>query len=251
MASNPPGECCTKGTLHKGTPRGESVKIDGGIEGYLSRPQGKTKGDTAILYMPDIFGIWPNSQLMADTFADRGYTTLVIDMFNGDQLPPKLPEGLNLMDWFSNGSDGKNPHTPNEIDPVIVKGLQHLRSLGAKRIGAVGYCIGAKYVIRHFKDGIDVGFVAHPSFVQKEELEAITGPLSIAAAEFDDIFPQDKRHESEETLAKVGQPYQINLFSGVHHGFAVRGDPEVKLQRYAKEQAFDQAVAWFDNHLVQ
>lgn len=94
--------------------------------------------------MPDIFGIWPNSQLMADTFADRGYTTLVIDMFNGDQLPPKLPEGLNLMDWFSNGSDGKNPHTPNEIDPVIVKGLQHLRSLGAKRIGAVGYCIGAK-----------------------------------------------------------------------------------------------------------
>lgn len=107
-----------------------------------------------------------------------------------------------------------------------------------------------QYVIRHYKSGIDVGYVAHPSFVDEEELEAITGPLSIAAAETDSIFPAEKRHRSEEILQKVGQPYQVNLFSRVSHGFGVRGDVKVKAQRWAKEQAFIQAIQWFDEYLI-
>jgi len=98
--------------------------------------------------------------------------------------------------------------------------------------------------------GIDAGFVAHPSFVDEAELAAISGPLSIAAAETDSIFPAEKRHKSEEILIAGKQPYQINLYSGVEHGFAVRCDLSVKVQKFAKEQAFLQAVAWFDEHLL-
>ena len=75
------------------------------------------------------------------------------------------------------------------------------------------------------------------------------GPLSIAAAETDEIFPTPKRHQTEEILKELKQPYQINLYSGVEHGFAVRGDPERKEVNYAKEAAFLQAVQWFDVHL--
>lgn len=74
--------------------------------------------------------------------------------------------------------------------------------------------------------------------------------MSIAAAETDEIFPADKRHKSEEILAKGGQPYQINLYSGVVHGFAVRCDTSKKHERWAKEQAFVQAVTWFDSWLL-
>lgn len=98
--------------------------------------------------------------------------------------------------------------------------------------------------------GIDVGYVAHPSFVDEDELAAISGPLSIAAAETDSIFPTEKRHKSEEILIATKQPYQINLFSGVGHGFSVRCDLGVKVQRFAKERAFVQAVDWFDEYLV-
>jgi dienelactone hydrolase len=98
--------------------------------------------------------------------------------------------------------------------------------------------------------GIDVGFVAHPSFVEESELAAISGPLSIAAAETDQIFPAEKRHKSEEILFKTGQPYQINLFSGVVHGFSVRCDLSKKVEKFAKEKAFLQAVGWFDEYLL-
>lgn len=134
-----------------------------------------------------------------------------------------------------------------------------------------------QYVARFLKEGqVDVGYTAHPSFVTHEELGAIKGPFSIAAAgtcirpqqanlvfavneltretcvvpsETDNIFTTELRHESEGILIKTGQPWQINLFSGVQHGFAVRGDLSDVRVKYGKEQAFAQAVAWFNQYL--
>lgn len=104
--------------------------------------------------------------------------------------------------------------------------------------------------MRFLKPGsIDVGYCAHPSFVEDDELKAIKGPFAIAAAETDSIFPTEKRHHSEVLLKEVGQPYQINLYSGVEHGFAVRGDPSKQVTRYAKESAFLQALQWFAEYL--
>lgn len=48
----------------------------------------------ALLYSPDVLGIWKNSQLMEDQFAANGYHTLIVDTFNCDALslnrPPKV-----------------------------------------------------------------------------------------------------------------------------------------------------------------
>lgn len=44
-------------------------------------------------------------------------------------------------------------------------------------------------------------------------------------------------------------PYQINVYGGVDHGFALRADMSVKKNLYAMEDAFKQAVAWFENWL--
>lgn len=75
------------------------------------------------------------------------------------------------------------------------------------------------------------------------------GPLSIAAAETDQIFPNEKRHQTEDILRELKLPYQINLYAGVEHGFAVRGDPNNRTIQYAKEAALLQALQWFDEHV--
>lgn len=49
------------------------------------------------------------------------------------------------MKWLQQGSDGKNPHTPEAVDPIVAETLKWLKSeKGATRIGASGYCFGAK-----------------------------------------------------------------------------------------------------------
>ncbi|CAI6092338.1 unnamed protein product [Clonostachys chloroleuca] len=186
---------------------------------------------------------------MADAFASKGYPCLILDIFNGDPVPLKMPDNFDLNGWIAHGSDGNNPHTAEQIDPIIIAGLNYMKGLGLSRIGAAGYCFGAKYVVRNYNHGIQCAFLAHPSFVENSEFARISGPLSIAAAGVDEYFPTHKRHETEEILRTVGQEYQIHLYGAVGHGFAVRADPEDRVQRFAKEQAFHQALVWFNHHL--
>ncbi|KAF4980414.1 hypothetical protein FZEAL_3567 [Fusarium zealandicum] len=250
MASNQPAKCCTVGVRHEGEPAGKSIRIaNNSIEAYVATPSTENRKDVGILYLPDIWGICTNSQLMADQFAANGYTCLIPDLFNGDKFPEPTPAGFDVMGWIAKGGDGNSPHTPEALDPIVVEGIKALKELGLSKIGAAGYCYGAKCLIRHYKTGIQVGYAAHPSFVDEDELAAITGPFAISAAQTDPIFPAAKRHRSEEILIETGLPFQINLYAGVEHGFAVRGNPKVKAERFAKEQAFYQAVAWFDEHL--
>ena len=67
--------------------------------------------------------------------------------------------------------------------------------------------------------------------------------------EIDHIFPPEKRHKSEVILAETKQPWQLNLYSGCEHGFAVRAELSNKEKKFGKEQAFCQAVIWLDTWL--
>ena len=147
--------------------------------------------------------------------------------------------------------------------PVVKEVIQALRSqFSVKRLGAVGYCFGAKYVARFMgavgresNATIDVGVMNHPSWVEVSELKEMHGPVAINAAQTDSIFTVEKRHEAEKVLSAWGDEkklaYQINLYAGVSHGYAARGDVSDRRTRYAKEATFLQAVQWYDTWLKE
>jgi dienelactone hydrolase len=217
------------------------------VETYIAYPQSKST-DKAVLILTDVIGHkFNNAQLIADQFAANGYFVAMPDLFNGDPIPLNRPADFDIMKWLTNG------HTFKEVDPICEAVIKDLRStFGVKKLGGVGYCFGAKYVARFLKKGsLDAGYMAHPSFVDEAELKAIEGPLSIAAAETDEIFPPAKRRQSEDILFKMDVPWQINLYSDTEHGFAVRADLTAPRVKWAKEQAFYQAVQWFDQYLKE
>ncbi|KAL9108556.1 MAG: hypothetical protein Q9227_006642 [Pyrenula ochraceoflavens] len=235
---------------HEGQTVGEMGKI-GDVETYFSYPKDKSTSN-AILILTDVIGhIFPNAQLIADQFAANGYFVVMPDLFHGDPIPLNRPDDFDIQKWLK----GPPGHLPPRVDPVVDAAIVEMRTkYGCKKIGAVGYCFGAKYVVRHLRPDmgkVDVGYCAHPSFVDADELKDIKGPLSISAAETDQIFPPEKRHETEQILPETKQPYQINLFSGVQHGFAVRAEIKEKPAKYAKEMAFLQAVQFFETYLKE
>jgi dienelactone hydrolase len=205
-----------------------------------------------LLYLPDVLGIYENSKLLADEFAANGYITLLIDYFGGHPIELNNFAGVNIVDWVAHGHDGASPHTPKELDPIVKDAISYMKNdLGVKHLGAIGYCFGAKYVLRHYASGVEAGYIAHPSWAEDHEVAGITGPLSIAAAETDTVFTVELRHKSEEILKGTGQPYEIRLYSHVEHGFAVKKDAKTKAERWAKEQSLRQAVTFFDEWLMQ
>lgn len=132
------------GDSHRGEPTGKMVKLPSGLDAYLATaPEGKAHQGAGIVYVADIFGIWNNSKLMADQFAANGYTTIIPDIFNGDVMPYP-PQGIDIMSWIMNGANGDNPHTPAQVDPIVVEAIKYLKDQGITKIGGVGYCFGAK-----------------------------------------------------------------------------------------------------------
>ncbi|KAF3041421.1 hypothetical protein E8E11_004397 [Didymella keratinophila] len=162
-----------------GVPAGESKSISG-IEIYHSYPPNSNTSEKAIIHLTDIFGLpLLQNKLLADSIASNGYLVLVPDLFAGDPVGVEEQEaGLNLTEW-------RALHPQSAIEAVIDSTIQYARiELGIEKLGGVGYCFGGKYVGRWLKgddSGLDVGFVAHPSNLLETEIQAIAGPLSIAA----------------------------------------------------------------------
>ncbi|KAI9787575.1 MAG: hypothetical protein M1839_000106 [Geoglossum umbratile] len=242
MTSNAPAKCCTIGAKHEGTPAGE-IKLIGETPAYFAYPESKST-KLSIFLFTDVIGCKNHgAQLIADQLAANGYFVVMPDLFHGDPVKLNPEPGFNLMKWLEG-------HPVSRVDPVVVEVIAAMKQIyGAEKIGAAGYCFGAKYVVRFLPSAITCAYVAHPSFVTPEELRAIKGPLSITACEIDEIFTVEKRHETEAILREVGVPYQINLFSQVEHGFTVRGNMGVRLNKWSKERAFCQMVEWFDEYL--
>lgn len=132
--------------FYRGEPTGKSVKVASKHEAYIASPPADNEHkDVALLYIPDVIGIYKNSQLMADQFAANGYHTMIIDLFEGDAIPLNKPGNFDFMKWMTQGSDGSTPHTKESVDPIVEAAIKYLQDVcGAKRIGALGYCFGAK-----------------------------------------------------------------------------------------------------------
>ncbi|KAJ5203926.1 uncharacterized protein N7498_004805, partial [Penicillium cinerascens] len=251
MSSNPSQSCCYQGFKHDGKPRGTITTVEE-FEVYTSYPPSKST-EHGILILTDIIGHrLINAQLVADQFAMHGYFVMMPDLFHGDPVPLNKPGEFNMQRWRTGGyhPEGKT-HLPMDVDPVVESCIREMQTkFKCKKLGAVGYCFGGKYVVRHLFPGkFDAGYTAHPSHVEADELKKIGGPLAISAAETDAIFPPEKCQETEAILKALKFPWQINLYSGVKHGFAVRGNPEIPAERYAMHSAFVQALEWFKEHL--
>lgn len=251
MSSNAMSNCCVTGVQHEGEAKGTFITI-GDVKTYIAEPASKDHSK-AILFLTDAFGLdLINNFLMADDFAAQGYFVVMPDLFQGDPVPGKFLLENNVSSFDFRPWAGK--HGVELVDPVVKGAITAMReTMGVQRIAAVGYCFGAKSVTRFLdaKSGsqVDVGYVAHPSLTTIEEFEAMNGPFAISAAETDHVFQPEYRHQVEELLRKKGEPYQITLYGGVVHGFAVRADLGDKTQVVAKENAFQQAVSFFRAYL--
>lgn len=220
-----------------------------------------------------------NAQLLADSFASELDCDVIMpDQFAGkERVPlgsvPSFPEGKEKVMLKKEAKDKipipyplsaeskpehfdiwKRSFEPPITDPIIARIIQYIHETYGKdvKIGGVGYCFRGRYVMRLMGSGvIDVGVVNHPSFFTMEEIDKLGKGkrLAIFAAETDDILPKEKRRTTEDVLTRNGATWMSTVFSGTEHGFAVRGDVDVKEVRIAKEKAFKGAVEWFQDWL--
>lgn len=239
MASNPPGKCCFEGFYHEGQAKGTHKDVCG-VDTYVTGAENSS--DRVIVILTDIYGNRLNNVLLtADQMATDCHQVYIPDILFNDPVVA-LDGSTDFNAWLA-------AHPAEKVQELVTKYLTDLRAqLKPKFLAVVGYCYGAKFAIQQIGANplADCCAIAHPSFVSIEEVDAISKPVLISAAEEDPIFPEELRHQTEAKLKENKARYQLDLFSGVSHGFAARGDTSNPVVKYAKEKVLVDQLYWFN-----
>jgi dienelactone hydrolase len=262
---------CVSGTLHAGTPSGTITTLHG-LPTYIASPSGPPKG--TIIILPDAFG-WSfnNSRILADAYASKGaFRVLLPDIMGGAVLSTEL---LTCMDTILDDSASILWKIWYALKAMVLflpwklrcrDSITHPRALAfahalradpayAGPLGAAGFCWGGKHVFLLARDSatasdgrplLDAAFTAHPSFLSiPADAAAVCVPMGVAAAEKDHQLPKAKREEMEAALRAGPAEYEVRVYEGATHGFAVRANPKVERENGQGVEAEEQAVAWF------
>ncbi|KAJ7666992.1 Alpha/Beta hydrolase protein [Mycena polygramma] len=163
----------------------------------------------------------PPADLVQDYFASHGFLVLGLDYMRGDPWDAHPDEGFDRDTWIAMARV-----RAQEVTPKWLEAVRQQYGTNSKYC-AVGYCFGGPFVMNLAgTDDIVAAAFAHPGFLTEDQFKNLKKPLFLSCAESDFTFPVEFRRRAEDILVEVKAQYQIQVFSGVKHGFAVRGDPE-------------------------
>lgn len=134
--------------------------------------------------------------------------------------------------------------------PAIKEHAQTLRSQ-YKKLGVIGFCYGAWAAFQLGADPslVDAVAVAHPSLLEKQDLDNIKVPVQILSPEHDFAYTQELKEYTFVALPKTGVQWEYIYFPGLVHGFAARGDLNDPKQKQGLERAKRSVVNFFKEFL--
>lgn len=263
-------DACLSGVRYDGTPTGSVSKIGPFDEVYVTRPKELKSDKAAIIFFSDAFGFKVlNSKLVADKIADAsGITVYMPDVFFGDAISPdslhapETPEEIRKQGVFAKLAAGAKMatfipwflrHKPSQHMAAAMEFVTLLKTSehGYTKLGAVGYCYGAKMVAESNASGLtDASAFVHPSLLSDADIASLKTPATFGLAELDKAFSDEMRVRSETKLKEKGVTAEFVVYGGTTHGFAVRGDMKHEATRKGQEGAIAQVSGWFEKYLV-
>lgn len=227
---NPPTLSSSSGSGH--------VEDIGGLSSYISGPP---DSKSAVLLISDVYGYEaPKLRKLADKVAAAGFYVVVPDFFQGDPLIPGDP----IQEWLKK-------HGPVPAVEYAKPVIQVLKSKGLLKVGAAGFCWGAKVVVELTKSAdIEAAVLLHPSLVTVDDIKGVKVPIAILGAEVDQLSPPELVKQFEAALeAKPEVDHFVKIFPGVAHGWTVRyKDDDEAIVRSANE-AHQDLLNWFGKYI--
>lgn len=171
--------------------------------------------------------------------------------FQGDPVNLHRADGRNWTDTTITWDEWKAKHRAfaEENVPKWITAIKQEFGKPGTKYACVGYCFGAPYVCESLagaQPACAAGAFAHPAFLKEYHFRDLQRPLFLSCAETDHTFGTEDRNKAIDILREDKKDYQLQLFSKVAHGFALRCNLDDPYQRMVKEQSLKGIVDWFD-----
>ncbi|KAH7011603.1 Alpha/Beta hydrolase protein [Ilyonectria destructans] len=264
---------------------GEMIKLND-IDVYISKPVDYPHAPSRLLLLltggTGIKSI--NNQIQADKYAGEGYLVLMPDLFGGDSAPAATTitdDSTSILEQFKLKAVEVTKSflidmwlarvTEDRVMPILHKVIDAAKEQYADAIKqgggiyAVGYCVGARFVLLLAKKSqatggdeesgavktgpfIKAGALAHAASVVPDDFENLSVPLSFVCVENDPLFPDSVRMGGEDSMSHANLKHEVIVYPGVPHGFAVVGSyQDVNIQD-AQVTAYEQMLDWIQEH---
>ena len=216
---------------------------------YVARPE--APNGAAIVILPDVRGLYPFYEQLAERFAVAGVLPIVIDYFGRTAgLAPRGPD----FDFMQHVPQTK----PNQIRDDVSAAITALRSMPGAAIRAVftvGFCFGGgnsfqQAANHHGLSGV-IGFYGPPAqsrFGAPSPIDRVPEfecPVLGLFGGADPGIPVEDVHRFDAALAQAGVEHEMVIYPGAPHSFFDR-----KFEEYQQEcaDAWQRMLAFIGAH---
>jgi len=209
-------------------------------------------------------GFEEGSRAEARRIAEAGYFVAALDRYHRFEPWVKL-DLARLRDPNPDNAERDRFMTmltttaDDDVESDVSELLRDLDGEPAARsgqIGCIGYCIGARSVLRtieHHPDVVAVGVALHPSFCVTDErnsphlaVPSIAGRLYVGIGDADRMSTLEANQPLLDAVRELGDRGTVEIYAGADHGFAV---PPGGRYTDDAERAHQHAVALFEKAL--
>ena len=234
---------------------------DGVLDCYVFEPAGAGPWPAVVLYM-DAFGIRDDLDVMATRLAAAGYVVAVPNLYHrSGAFPPFDPAlvatGGAERDRFMGMIKSINGDLVMRDTAAVLAHLDTRPSVRAGHIGTVGYCMGGGYALRAagvFPDRVAAAASFHGGSLATDRPDSphqlasrMRARLYVGVAGIDPGFTDEQRQRLDAALREAGVDYEIEIYQGAQHGFAVHNHRVY--DRAASERHWERLLGLFDGAL--
>ena len=203
-------------------------------------------GETGIVILPDVRGLYRFYEELALRFAERGYPAIAFDYFGRTAGVEKRDDEFEYM-----------PHVqavkPSEIQADVAAAVAWLREQGSEAVFTVGFCMGGRHSWLSAAGGHGlagaVGFYGRT----REGQDGSPGPiqrapemacpiLALQAGDDQNITAEDNA-AFEEALSAAGVAHELVTYPGAPHSFFDRKQEEFQ---DASDDAWSRVMAFIE-----
>jgi dienelactone hydrolase len=191
------------------------------LEGYLATPDSARKLP-GVLVVPSWLNVNESIRGRADRLQELGYSAFVIDLFGAGvtSAPPQKP--MEVI--------GPLLHDRKLFRQRLFAGLSALHGrpeCDAKRIAAIGYCVGGCGVLELARAAAPLrgvvslhGILTAPLPAKLHEVHA---KILVLHGDDDSVAPFEQLAAFREEMRAAQANWEVNIYGGARHGFTGEG----------------------------
>ena len=208
---------------------------DGVLDCYVFEPSADGRWPAVRFYM-DAFGIRADLDVMAQRLADAGYVVAVPNLYHrSGAFPPfdagEVAAGGPERERFMGMIRSIDGDMVMRDTAAVLTHLDTRPSVRPGAVGTVGYCMGGGYALRAagvFPERIAAAASFHGGSLATDRPDSphqlagrMRARVYVGVAGIDPGFTGEQRRRLDEALRAGGVRYEIEVYEGAQHGFAV------------------------------